>query len=482
MESIHIGNTRQLFVDGHLIDDLRDVRQVLHRPERRDPIIEIDRPWEVGGVAYAVLFEDDGLFRAWYRCTPEADTNSTAKSLTAYAESDDGIAWRKPSLGLVEFRGSTDNNLVSDDPDLVNFAPFKDGDAPPGERYKAIGRRGKIFTAVSPDGLGWTKRPEPVQTEGPFDSHNIAFRDPWTGRYLMYARGIRAQGVAGHGAEVDFKGGVRWIRRAESADFVHWSPLENIATADETLEHLYTNSCVPYQRSEGLYLMFPSRFVNGRSPTPDWPYPGVSDAVLMSSRNSADFDRTFKEAWVRPGLDPDNWHERSVYIMRGILDTGPDELSLYMSDHWRLPSNTIRRLSLRKDGFASLQAGYGGGEALTRPLVFEGDELRLNLSTGAAGGVRVEVQDEDGHALPGLALADCAEVFADETDRPVRWTSGAALGALAGRPLRLRFALCDADLYAFRFAEAHTRGRSAEPFVLSSGTWPTGWSRLRLDR
>jgi hypothetical protein len=180
--------------------------------------------------------------------------------------------------------------------------------------------------------------------------------------------------------------------------------------------------------------MFPSRLVNARTLTPDWPYPGVSDAVLMSSRDNKCFDRTFKEAWVRP--DPDNWHERSVYIMRGILDTGPNGLSLYMSDHWRLPSNSIRRLSLRKDGFASLQAGYDSGEAVTRPLVFVGNELRLNLSTSAVGSVRVEVQGEDGQPLPGLALADCEEIYHDEIARSVR----------------LRFAPCDADLYTFRFA------------------------------
>ena len=209
---------------------------------------------------------------------------------------------------------------------------------------------------------------------------------------------------------------------------------------------------MPYERSEGLYLMFPSRFVNARSPTSDWPYPGVSDAVLMSSRDSKYFDRTFKEAWVRLGPDPDNWHERSVYIMRGILDTGPNELSLYMSDHWRLPSNAIRRLVQRKDGFASVQAGYDGGEVLTRPLVFAGNELRLNLSTSAAGSVRVEIQDEGGQPLPGLALADCAEIFQDEIDRPVRWKGDVDLGAVAGRVVRLRFALRDADLYALRFA------------------------------
>ena len=137
--------------------------------------------------------------------------------------------------------------------------------------------------------------------------------------------------------------------------------------------------------------------------------------------------------------------------MRGIPDTASNELSMYMSDHWRLPSNTIRRLSLRKDGFASLRAGYTGGEIVTRTLVCAGGQLSLNVSTSAVGSVRVEVQDPEGRPLPGLGLDDCAEIFADEIDRSVRWSDDSALAAVVGRPVRLRFALCDADLYTFHF-------------------------------
>ena len=240
-----------------------------------------------------------------------------------------------------------------------------------------------------------------MQTEGPFDSHNIAFRDPWTGKYVMYTRGIRRDGELGHGATRAFKEGVRWIRRATSDDFVHWSRLEAIETGAAPLEHLYTNSCVPCERARGLYLMFPSRFVDSRSPTPGWPYPGVNDAVLMSSRDGLRFDRLFPEAFVRPGPDPGNWHDRGVYVMRGLLRTGPAELSLYMTEHWRLPTSCIRRLTLRLDGFASVQAPYGGGQFITKPLIFSGDQLRLNMSTSAAGSIRVEVQDETGRPFPG---------------------------------------------------------------------------------
>ena len=75
----------------------------------------------------------------------------------------------------------------------------------------------------------------------------------------------------------------------------------------------------------------------------------------------------------------------------------------------------------------------------------------VNFATSAAGGIRVEIQDEQGRPLPGFALADAVETIGNEIDRVVRWRSGSDLGALAGTPVRLRFVLKDARLYALRF-------------------------------
>ena len=111
----------------------------------------------------------------------------------------------------------------------------------------------------------------------------------------------------------------------------------------------------------------------------------------------------------------------------------------------------IRRYTLRTDGFVSVQAGFGGGEFTTHPMQFEGSELELNYSTSAVGSVRVEIQDADGHALPGYSLEDCPEKFGDEIEGVMAWNGGASLGDLAGKPISLRVALKDADLYAFRF-------------------------------
>jgi hypothetical protein len=111
----------------------------------------------------------------------------------------------------------------------------------------------------------------------------------------------------------------------------------------------------------------------------------------------------------------------------------------------------LQRGTLRTDGFVSVHAGYAGGEFTTKPLTFEGDELALNFSTSAVGSVRIEMQDEAGNALPGFALAECPEIYGDAIEEVVKWQGGADVRALAGKPVRLRFVMKDADLYALQF-------------------------------
>jgi hypothetical protein len=126
-------------------------------------------------------------------------------------------------------------------------------------------------------------------------------------------------------------------------------------------------------------------------------------------------------------------------------------MSLYKQAHYAQPSCHLVRYTLRTDGFASVNAPYRGGEFATRPVTFAGRELAVNFSTGAAGGLQVEIQDPDGTALPGFGLADAVEQVGDEIARVVRWKGDGDLAALAGRPVRLRFVMRDADLFSLRF-------------------------------
>jgi hypothetical protein len=119
--------------------------------------------------------------------------------------------------------------------------------------------------------------------------------------------------------------------------------------------------------------------------------------------------------------------------------------------NWRLPTVHIRRYTLRPDGFVSVQAGYHGGSVTTRLMRFTGSELRLNYATSAVGSIKVEALDTAGQAIPGYTRDDCRLMYGDLLDGPVLWQGGREVRALANRPLRLRFYLRDADLYAFRF-------------------------------
>ena len=105
------------------------------------------------------------------------------------------------------------------------------------------------------------------------------------------------------------------------------------------------------------------------------------------------------------------------------------------------------------DGLASLAAGHEGGELLTRPVRFSGDRLELNFATSAAGGIRVELQEPDGTPIPGFTLEDSVELIGNEIARDAGWRGGRDLAALAGRPVRLRVVLRDAELFSFRFHE-----------------------------
>jgi hypothetical protein len=105
---IDVGDRRQLFVDGLLIDNMDAVRQVLHHPVPREIAIKPEHPWEEHGVSYMVAFRDGDKFRAWYRVDAAALGQGKRRAMTAYAESDDGIHWRKPKLGILDFDGSND--------------------------------------------------------------------------------------------------------------------------------------------------------------------------------------------------------------------------------------------------------------------------------------------------------------------------------------------------------------------------------------
>lgn len=450
---LDVGSKRILFLDDWVIDKLDGARRRLHQPIPREKVLTLDKPWEGIYSGYFSVFQDGHRYRMYYRGMPEAKHDLDTE-VTCYAESLDGIHWTKPSLGHIEVMGTSENNLIlSRHRACHNFSPFLDTnpDAKPEAKYKAVGGTGSpgLVALRSPDGIEWTDiQTAPVITKGAFDSQNVAFWSESEKCYVCYFR--------------FFREGTRWIARSTSQDFVQWSEPVEMEADGRPYQHLYTNQIVPYPRAPHLYIGFPTRFMPGRRVLTAEQMKELgtatgfdfrndcADIQIVSTRGGTALNRHWMGAYVRPGLDAKNWTSRANYAAQGIVQTGPQELSIYVLHHVGYPTNHIRRYTLRPDGFASVYAPFSGGECVSKPFSFEGNSLTLNSSTSAAGGIRVEIQDADGQAIEGFELANCSEIIGDTVQRHVIWKEGGDISRLAGTSIRLRFALKDAEVFAFK--------------------------------
>ena len=508
--AIDIGSRRELFVDSFLIDQLKGKAELrLHHPVPQEIALTHDAPWEGTGSDYHNIFQDGDRYRMYYSARhivvfPGKIDADVHPHFLCYAESDDGIHWRKPALGLHEFQGSKANNIVvaSGPAGPMNIvteisAVFKDANpnAAPDARYKALlGSKEPtgLLAFKSPDGIHWSPMlTSPVITDGAFDSQNLAFWDAVRGEYRAYWRYFT------RGTSARLAVGVRAIYTATSRDFLHWENQAAVGYVDSPPEHLYTNQVKPYDRAPHLFIGFPARYVerqwkegeldDARAPASaetiqHWSPSmralpeaaarelrassserygtALTEGLIMVSRDGVTFKR-WNEAFLRPGIErPGTWNYGHQFIGWHVVETksslagAPNELSLYAGEgYWIGKGSAVRRFTLRLDGFVSAQAPMSGGELLTKPLRFRGQSLALNFSTSAAGSVRVEIQDANGQPLPGFALDDCPPIFGDTIERSVTWAKGRDVSALAGQAVRLRFVLNDADLFAFQFKE-----------------------------
>ena len=472
-----IESRRELFVDSHLIDKLGgQARLKLNHPARKNIAIVHDAPWEGSGGGYHTVFFDPkykgGMYRMYYHAWHIPLQGEQGAPLTiAYAESKDGIRFKKPKLGIASFKGSKANNIILDkinDRRPHDFNPFIDAnpnaaaDAP----YKAVGRAANptgLYAFKSKDGIHWQaySNSKPVMTGHPFDTQNIVFWDPNIKKYRAYIR--------------DFIGPRRIIKTATSDDFIHWTKRVPLKFVDSPKQQLYTNQVKPYYRAPHLLLGFPARYVDRgwtpatralpslrlrklRATTSRRFGTAVTDAMFMVSRDGLTFKR-WNEAFIRPGLrTKHNWAYGDNYMAWHVVETNsvdddsPRELSIYATEsYFTGKSSRLRRYTMRLDGFASLHAPGKGGECVTKPLVMKGSALHLNLSTSAAGSVHVELQSADGKPLPGYSLKECSVIFGDFLSYKVQWAKGTDVSKLAGKPIRIRLVLKDADVFSYRF-------------------------------
>jgi hypothetical protein len=443
---IDIGDRLEPFVDLYLVDSMKGTTHEFHEPQEITPSSQAPSDGYYATVIY--LPKEKKYLHYCREVIPgyEGDRgDGHPGEATALEESTDGVHWTKPNLGLFEVNGSKDNNyiLYGMSPFSHNFSPFLDENpaCPPEQRFKALAGTFKtgMVAFVSPDGVHWKKLREEavIPTEKDkmiYDSQNVAFWSPHEKQYVAYCR-----------LTID----LRRIIRATSPDFITWTKPELIP-ANLPNEHLYTSQAHPYFRAPHIVVGLGSRF---------FPTGSSTDIVLLTARDGTKLDRVFKEAFIRPAPLKASWANRGNYANLNIFplkNTTKEE----MPEEWR--HRVIRDMGmlvrdrvykLRVDGFASIHAGYEPGEMVTKPLVFSGDELRINYQTSAAGSIGLEILDAAGTPIPGFTAADLKDSFwGDAIEQVAVWKDkDKKLSSLAGQPVRLKFTMREADLYAIQF-------------------------------
>ena len=184
----------------------------------------------------------------------------------------------------------------------------------------------------------------------------------------------------------------------------------------------------------------------------------ITDCIFICSRDEKLWHRNNK-AFMNPGYEYEyNWVYGDCYPAYGFVDTGDENYYMYTVDHHLLfgsladqpeVHNPLHRWKIRKEGFAGYEAGEKEQVLVTKPLTFEGSKLYLNFATSAYGQIYVDLLNENGTEIEN---ATSFEIFGNHIDAPICLADGRDYAEFAGKPVRLRFRMLDAKLYALRFA------------------------------
>lgn len=463
---IDLTNAKQLFIDDWLIESSTGLTRTFHTAVKHEanPLLKPERPWEIpavllsGSVIYDPARTAD-RFRIWYLCytpqhTPDFKGVKKKDGNIAYAVSSDGLHWHRPSLGLHEFNGSRDNNIVITGPYGFPGVIFDPRDPDPQRRYKAHARTSKGHTAYfSPDGIHWSE-PRVMDLDG-YDRSSVHW-DPIRKNWFASTKSwFRVEPNA-----------APWRGRGyqPSNDFLHFHGKSKFlaATTPESEELVYALEPFYY---ESLFLGIWARYRH----EPD----GLLDPQLALSRNGFHWQRPTPQSLIPLSPLPANFIREKTpgspetgvdvlapgvpwdYGNTNINILGPlrvnDELWLYYSgrtsDHRTSPqTGAIGLAKLRLDGFASL-GSTDQGTIITRPLHLAPGTLHLNADADN-GELRAEFLDEQSQPIPGYTAAECTPLTTDNLRHELRWNNSPDLYPLQGKTVRLRVTLRNADLYA----------------------------------
>lgn len=456
------------------------IRLVVQAAKRVGPVLQREKTWEQGYVIFKTVIKDGDIYRAWCKSLPGGDS---------YMESKDGFNWTRPNLGLVEFEGSKNNNLLKPGP---NGTIFIDPHAPPEERYKAVGGsrlsfeefrkfvmkhpdrwetrvlRGawddpekfySIRGSVSPDGIHWKNLPEPFTIEHS-DGMETGYYDEFLKKYVIYTRtwlvGPRSDRWSGDQRTKTWTGefhgpGRRVIGRMESDTFGNFSVSTPaiIPVPGETgpSESFYTSIHATIPGAPDTHLMFPTVWDT---------WDDTTTLGVWSSHDGILWDRIPGPPILKTASFGE-WDGGCVFSFPSLFELPNGDFALPYKGY-NLPHKYPR-------GDMELYAGYAvwpkgrivaveadeNGEFSTVAILPPGRTLKINALTKRAGGIRVELARANDETIPGRSFDDCDPVQGDAFWQIVSWKDGTDLKTPEGEGLVIRFRMERAQLFGIEF-------------------------------
>jgi len=463
---------RHLFLDPAILAESKGVTLQVNPPSAGELVLTPDRPWEDQWIPfYLTVRDENGKLRLWYDCRDQDNASNLG-----YAESTDGTHWTKPNLGIVDYKGSTANNLVG--------IPSFEGDvsidphAAADQRYFYVGsmtHEGGIVRWISPDGLHWKRDAQPLL---PFecDSQNVVFWDEVKNKYELYLRSWGPKSPRDNRRRVvhleadtldrpiDLKpAGLPYNETGDKTRrpwIVDEAPIA-LACDEEDPPNvdIYTNAIQPYPLDPSWYVGFPSylrHWLHSPHPITD----GWTETQFVGSHDGVHWQRYQRQAYAEAGL-PGPYSGGMIYLGVGMVVRG-DEIWQYgtrfRTTHGDVAGRKaqldggIYRFVQRIDGFVSADFPEAGGECHTIPVKIDGPSLIVNLDAGALGYLKVGLVEVDGSPVKGMGAEDCELLRLNSTHARVTWKSAQITPELQGRELSLVFSGARAKLYSFYFA------------------------------
>lgn len=426
--------------DDRVVEDRWLVERFVVQPKRHgaNPLLVRDRPWEGTGphAGGSVLFDErDHLYRMWYSVwNRDAYYNKLPFSYNVcYAESEDGLAWRKPDLGIFEFQGSTANNIIRlgvDKTQNIDVCFNPQPDTYPGRFLAIHNQKGGVFVSTSDDGKSFSFLDAPPAIPYHSDTHNNLVFDEIRERWLLFCR---PRAYAGYHK--------RRVSLIETRDLHHWGHERTILVPGE----------VGAQEFYGMTVFRRGDLFFGALQTYDR-VTGFVQAELAWSGDGARWSRVETQpAFVERGVEG-AWDGGMVFLMESPVVRG-DEMRFYYGG-FPLPHDTneeniagVGLLLAERDRLIGVRpSGNEPGTLMTRPVSPNGRRLFVNARV--AGAIRVELRSDDNKVLEGWGLDACDPVTSSAFAQEITW-GGRSLRDAPQEELRLIFQLHNAELFTF---------------------------------